>query len=342
MLENDVRRRIWSEFLPPEELAASATINLLERFGLEPLIALPKSAESPAMARALHRLSLRGIPLGLWPLLDDHEGYWPSEDNASAFLRRCREALAFADAAGARIRTIAIDLEPPLEVMRALAGDSARARMSAIWSGMREARSRSDVRRSANNDFLALSRRLSQDGYETIAAVVPPVVIDLYAQTSALQALFRTPVFQPGWSVISPMVYTTILAQLLPSGRMSSARALMYEVGRGMHQALGPGRCALSLGLVTSGKLGDEPAYASPLELLEDVQAARATGINDLALFALEGVLHRDPPERWLLPFTQACAAPQAPLVGGVMSVLVRTASWAVRLSVGRAPPILR
>lgn len=293
------------------------------------------------MASALAALSQADVPLGLWPLLEDEEGYWPSEDNASAFLGRVRDALGFAERAGAKVRTIAIDLEPPLEVMRALSGDSKRAQASVLFQGLRGAPGRRVLRRAANRDFGLLSRSLRQQGYETIAAVVPPVVFDLYSGSRAMQAILRTPVSDPGWSVISPMMYTTIMAQLLSE---EVAKALLLGLGQSLRERLGPSRSAMSLGLVTSGKLDDEPVYPSPFALLEDVQLARAAGINDLALFALEGVLHRDSPERWLLPFTQASAAP-APWRGSMMSALVRTAmntaGWAMRLSGDRSPPML-
>src|SRR5437588_9404588 len=107
------RRRIWCELLPPEELGHHATIALLEKFGLEPLIALPPDRETESMAKAIRALSQSSVPIGVWPLLSDEQGYWPSEANAAQFLPRVTRAIDFVDRAGASVRTLAVDLEPP-------------------------------------------------------------------------------------------------------------------------------------------------------------------------------------------------------------------------------------
>lgn len=309
---SELRKRVWSEFLAPDELGSDATVRLLRRFDLEPIVALPPAAESGAMAEALRRLSAGGVSFGIWPLLSDADGYWPSEENAEAFEQRVQEVLRFLDGAGARVRSVAIDLEPPLGIAKRLLHGSLLSRGAFVLRSFAQRASHRDVRRTALEVMARVARTLHGRGLETIAAVLPPVVLDLYAKDDLWQGIFRTPASAPGWSVVSPMMYTTLLKRLLPSRSALSARALLFESGRMLVESVGPSRASLSVGLVTTGKLGDEPAFGSPDELELDVAAARAAGVRDLALFSLEGVLHRGAPESWLVPF--GSAAPVAPL----------------------------
>jgi hypothetical protein len=290
------RRRIWSEFLPPEELGARATIDLLLRFGIEPIVALPPHAETEAMALAFERLTRAGVSFGVWPLLSDEKGYWPSEENADAFYERVQDILQFVDASQSNVRTVAIDLEPPLWLVEKLSA-------VILLRGFAELPFRREQRRRSIDALIRIARVLHGRGLETIAAVLPPIVLDLRIKNDLWQGVLRTPVRAPGWSVLSPMMYTTLISRLLPPPRRVLARRLLFEAGRMLVKSVGPERASLSIGLVTQGKLGNEPAFASPRDLELDVAAAVAAGVKDLALFSLEGVLHRGSPETWLARF---------------------------------------
>jgi len=321
-----MRRRIWCELLPAEELGAPATVALLERLSLEPIVALAPGGDTPAMVAALRALSRASVRVGLWPLLNDEQGYWPSAVNAAEFCLRTREVAAFARQAGVRLSTIAVDLEPPLGVVRQLLQSTPVARVAHVAGELRDLREprRVRTRRDAKTMFGALRAELSAAGIETIAAVMPPIALDMAWQSGFWQALLQTPVHSPGWSVLSPMMYTTIISSLLPGGSMPVARAMIFELGRALVAAVGTARASMSLGLVGSGKLGNEPTYRGPHALLRDVQVARAAGVDDLALFSLEGALLRGDPERWLMPFTVAAAAPPRGLVGSLAATAFR------------------
>ena len=329
------RRRVWSEFLAPEELGSDPTLRLLSRFRLEPIVALPPNAETGEMARALQRLSASGVPFGIWPLLSDADGYWPSEENAIAFEQRVQAALAFVDAAKAKLRTVAIDLEPPLGITKRLMHGSIANRGRFLLKGAIELALHDDSRRRSIEVLARVARMLHARGLETIAAVLPPIVLDLFAHDDLWQGVFRTPVTSPGWTVLSPMLYTTLLRRLLPSKSALSARAFLFETGRMLVRGVGSARASLSVGLVTTGKLGDEPAFGSPRELELDVSAARAAGIDDLALFSLEGVLHRGTPESWLLPFDSASPLSPLPILSRPLGAVMR--SFAIAVGAGRA-----
>ncbi|MBK8012579.1 MAG: hypothetical protein IPK13_14610 [Deltaproteobacteria bacterium] len=302
------RRRVFSEHLPAEVLGDGATIDLLRRFGLEVIVALPSDRETPAMANAFERLGQAGVPLGVWPLLDDAEGYWPSEQNVTSFVRRVTRALEFVDASGPgsgrALRTVAIDLEPPLEVTRLLLDGSLSDRLRTLAHAARAARG--DARRvegeAAVEHFASLQKTLEARGLETIATAIPPVLFDLDAGVDYWQSVFRTPCWRVSWSKVSPMMYTSILRSFFPAGSRSVGPTLVNHAARALSFHCGA-RASISLGCVGAGKLGDEPVMTDPADLSRDVLAARLGGVDDLALFALEGVVASPVPEAWLSAF---------------------------------------
>jgi hypothetical protein len=92
-------------------------------------------------------------------------------------------------------------------------------------------------------------------------------------------------------------------------------------------------RACIALGCVGIGALGDEPLYASPTALREDVAVARAFGARDLALLDLGGVLARPPWEAWLdavasesseRPLPHAALAPPSRRVRALLTCLER------------------
>jgi hypothetical protein len=302
-------RRIFAEHIAPATLGDAATVGLLSRYGLQALVAVPPGAESGALGEALARLSRTEAGVGVWPLLDDADGYWPSDGNAAAFTRRVQDVLSFARAAGATVRTVVVDLEPPLWVMERLMGPrpvSAVARRVYMSCRATEA----VRRRSAAQVLARLQEDLHRQGLETFATVIPPVVLDHPRGPGLWQAVFQTQVHRPGWSKICPMLYTSIMADLLPSGAAGSARALAHVMAARLVRHAGP-RAAGALGLTGTGKLEGEPVLPDPEALAEDVAAIRAAGVEDLALFSLEGVLARPAPEAWLQAFT--CTEVRAP-----------------------------
>lgn len=324
MADSEGSNAIWSEHVPPGELAADGTVALLHRYGLTPIVALPPHLQTPQMGDALRELAAAGISIGLWPLLSDADGYWASEHNAEAFAARVDEVLRFAEHNGVQPTTVAIDLEPPLEATARLANGTTRQRLGALRVLRAQARQRTVERAAAIRCFMRLQERLAERDIETLAALFPPVVLDVVSGTSFWESLLATPCSEPGWDRLSPMLYTSVLAGLLPSGRIESARAILSEGTRVLVEGVGPERVAVSLGLVSSGKLGDELHYRGPGELALDVAAARGAGATQLVLYSLDGVLAAEQPEAWL----EALATPAEPLPEGIVVGIVRAGGW--------------
>ncbi|MBL4635355.1 MAG: hypothetical protein JKY56_15950 [Kofleriaceae bacterium] len=294
--------RIWTETLPSEELSSDAVLRLLKRYRLQPLVALPQERQTPAMLRAFQKLHAMQVPIGIWPLLDDEDGYWASVTNAQKFANRVWEALVYAKSADVPIATVAIDLEPSETLKRRLMRGTMSARYTQLRKCDRAARTARGEReyREAVACYSALSESLRGDGIESLAIAIPPVLLDVACKSVRWQKMFGVPVTEPRWATLSPMVYTSMLRSLLPRGLTGLGPVLLKKVCATMSRVNSDYSTCVSIGVVGKGEMKDEVCYSDISELARDVATVKNAGIGDLALFSLEGVLDRRYPEAWL------------------------------------------
>lgn len=292
-------RRIYSELLPYDDVMAKETVRLLDRYRLSLVLAVRPwdVAQLPRVAGVMRDA---GVPLGLWPMVDDAHGRWASARNTEPFAHLVHDALDVlpGDLAPAEVL---LDLEPPFEDARALShGGRGLARIARAAAASVVARSRFDVARAS---LAALARDVHARGVATSCAVWPLVALDA-PRAPAFQRLLGTPVDRLGLGRVSVMLYTTIFEGWSRGlvDRSRAARLLARLAKR--TQARWGSSAGVSLGCVGIGALGDEPVYRSAAELAEDVAIVQRAGIHDLSLFDLGGVLARGPAEPWLAAFS--------------------------------------
>jgi hypothetical protein len=290
-----MRRRVWCETASPEALIAPATIALLERFGIHPILAVwPHTMD--AAREAASRYADRGLSPALWPMLSDAEGRWIGAGNAARFL-------AFAESLEAA--ELVLDLEPPIESLRSTL--ASRAVLAHVLPGAQGRAAFVEARQR----IAWLAERVHDRGARLAAAVALPVLCD--GEAPAWQERLGTPVDGIAWDHVSPMLYTSII-EGWSRGLLARADARAVLAWSCRRTAARFGAVAgASLGAVGTGAFGDEPVYRSPAELADDVAVARAAGIDDLALFDLGGVLRRPPVEAWLEAFVATPPAPSVP-----------------------------
>ncbi len=302
-----LRNALWSELLALDAVREPATLSLLSRYALELRLACFADAPVDELARTIAEAQSRGVPVALWPMLDNREGRWASAHNGEAFARYVRRLFAELAARGCAPRAVMIDIEPPIDVMQRWA-DRARTRFqrARARSSAREPHAVPAIDQRADGDraLAALFDELTRDGVCVGAALVPT---DLLGAPVArgVEWLLGLPNGDSLYEPASSMLYTSML-EGYSRGWISRPRALAL-LRRGAARALARygARAEVSLGVVATGALGDEPVYRSPDELREDVDAVRALGIERLCLFDLRGVLARPAPERWLEPLTR-------------------------------------
>lgn len=276
-------RRLYSEHVPLSAVGDRALLAALAERAIELAVAVfpHQHAEAAELAR---RAAEAGVGLVLWPLLPDHLGRWPSGANP----------VAFAEHVEALVREvpgrppILFDVEPPIDwTRRALHGHATR---------------RPTDRSARRATLRPVATRLRAAGHR-VDVVVPPMV----PFGRRWERLLATPISDLKAARVEPMAYTSLFEGY-------SGGTVDRRVARDLLRRLGAeGPAALSLGVVGGGALGDERAYRGVSELADDVAIARATGVESLSLYALDGVLERGAIEPWLDAFTRTPPAERLP-----------------------------
>ncbi len=288
--------RVWAEFLPYDEASAPFTIRLLRRFQVTLCLSVLDGAPGNRLARLLQAYADAGLDVALWLLLPKAIGYWPSERNAEAFSAHLDAVFAWADRQRARVPWIAVDLELPLQQTLAYRDSRGLKQLFAIGQ---IALANLNARRFAQavEWYRAILGKIHDRGAKALCAAHDYIAEDFHLGAPIVQDFLETPVVDVEWDVVSTMIYNSMVVEQFPV-TLDDAHWMQYEVGRELKEAFGA-RAGISLGLTGVGVLGDEPHYTDPAQLAPDIAAAKAAGIEDIAIFNLEGILRSPDPAAW-------------------------------------------
>lgn len=277
-----MRRRVWCETLPYDELADPAVAALLSRFHVDLLLAV-RPWQLAEVGELVRRFQGAGVFVALWPMVADEDGRWAS--GAS-----CAKFIAFADELVARVPfadELAIDLEPPKLLLERWKAGRPTWRQTPGPGTYRHAR-----------DAYAAASRRWRASHRVTTAILPLLAIEYGGQW--MQRLLGTPTSDLAVDRHSVMAYSSLLEGwsrgLVDRRRAERLLSACARLSRRRFGAL----AALSLGTVAPGAFGDEPSYRDVSELARDVTLSLAAGIDELSLFDLGGVLRRPPAEAWL------------------------------------------
>jgi hypothetical protein len=326
------RRRIWCETLPLSTLARPSTLALLERFHVEPIVAVrpdTAGADLTGLARAFDEAR---VSLAVWPMLDDRDGRWLNASNVDRFAAFTVDLVRRLERGGAGPREVVIDLEPSIDDVRSTFASSVQ---NAHF--LPRAAAAAGVAR-ASEGVAALARSLRAGGVQVSAAILPTVLLDPPGELGWQRVLGAPAAPGAPWDGVSVMLYTSILEGWSRGvvGRADARSVLAWAAGAA-RERFGD-RAGVSVGAVGVGAFGNEPVLRSPEELADDVAIALAAGVDDLTLFDLGGVLGRSRPDAWLRAFVETPPAPALPeptlrarlgvgagrLFGRALSALVR------------------
>lgn len=293
-----MRLRVWAEFMTPEEICAPAVKELLARYAVQPCLAVPYGKLGAGYARYLREYGEAGLEPALWPTLPDGLGYWPHEGNAPRFSAYVQELFHWAGRQGVSIPWLVVDLETPYYQIEALRKAKGLKKLAAAWRQYRSNRNPVRFKESAGT-YARLQEFLRQKGCRSLVPALFLLELDLAAGSIKMQDYLETPVTPVAWDVVSVMQYNSMFSGYSRGLiKAEDARWHLYRLCRTIKGALGS-RAALSIGVTGTGKLGDEPICREPAEMRPDVEAALAAGIEDLAIFCLEGILKYRQPEQW-------------------------------------------
>lgn len=336
--ERRVRRRVYCETMPMDEVAKAPVLDRLRAFDLELVMAV-RPGEGALCSRLMERAASAGVRVAIWPMLADREGRWASAANAPRFCAFAEELVEELSARGAPPAELLVDLEPPLATVRDVVSSAPHA------SGGGALRLARRSLRSLAGPALAfgeLADRMRARGIEVSSAVVPLVLLDPAPRADAsqdpsafYQALLGTSADGPSWSVVSAMLYTSMIEGLSRGAlRRPDALALLAAGAQAAKSRWGE-RAGVSLGAVSTGALGDEPIYRDPTELAEDVAVVLAAGITHLSLFDLAGVLRRSPADPWLQAFCADPAPSPEPPASTPRALVAARAAWLLGRAIG-------
>lgn len=312
-----MRRRVWSEFLPFDEFRRPQTLRLLGTHDVEPILAVHVDADLQSLAETIRAAKKAGLRPWIWPLLAKDHGYWASEQNSGEWRARVDAILKTLESENARPSGVAVDLEPPLEIVNLTRSMQVMEWMQLVRRHLDPIRFESSVR-----SWQTIASSLNSRGYETLGITTPMAAHDLGDGQPVWQDLLETPWIDVPWSSWGIMAYNSMVAGYSKGVlNIEEARACHHPLLVRMNESFGP-RGHVSLGLTGTGVLEDEAVYSSPDDLALDVAAAKAAGIMDIGVFCLEGILDHSDPESWLRKFDvpPAVLMPQSwktPLVQG-------------------------
>lgn len=308
-----MKLRVWAEFITPEEVADPAVVSLLKRYEVHPCLAVAHGSLGEEYARYLRAYLEAGLEPALWPTLSDELGYWPNERNAVEFSDYVHQIFDWAEAEKLTIPWLAVDLETPVyqwrEIGKAKGLKKARTALKVF-------RSNRDLRRfqEAVQVFEELQSFVNSRGCRTLVPVLPFMEVDLRNRGIKFQDYMETPVTPIQWDIVTVMQYNSLFAGASKGiMKLEDAPYYLYLLCKNMKEHFGP-RAALSVGMTSTGKLGNEPYYKNPEEMQPDIVAGLAAGIGDITVFCLEGILKHEKPESWfeMLRGTEPAVPPRA------------------------------
>lgn len=293
-----MRLRVWAEFITPEELCAPRVVALLKRYRVQPCLALPYGHLSSGYARYLQTYIDEELEPALWPTMSDEQGYWPHEGNATEFSDYVRQIFHWAHSMRVKVPWLAVDLETPFYQWQEQSGARGLNKITTVMRHYKSNRHRARFDQ-ASGIYLSLQEYISGQGCRTLVPVLPLLELDLVKGGVKVQDYLETPVTPVKWDLISVMQYNSMLVGY-SRGLIKPKDACwhLYRLALNARRLLGA-RASLSVGVTAAGKLGSEPFYRNPEEMRPDIEAALAAGIEDLAVFCLEGILRSTRPESW-------------------------------------------
>ena len=296
--------RVWCEFLEPGELVEAGAPELLARYGVSLGVAIPQQRLGPGLERLLGACGQAGAPVMLWLLLPEEQGYWPNAHNVSQYLDYAHRVCEWLDSRNLRADWFAVDMEPPIHQLRGLKEASPANAPGHLVNMLRENRDRTRLHAAAEQ-YSGLVQRLHQRGAKVLAAAGDIVATDMATGAGGFQNAMATPVTMAPFDVVSFMIYSsTVVGMTRGLATHRDMRWYIYRTLSAARAAAGR-RVGVSLGVTDRGVISDR-FHTGPDSLLPDVQAALAAGVQDIAVYNLEGILKATRPEAWFDMLTNA------------------------------------
>ena len=257
-----------------------------------------------SLREAARALAEVGVGLDVWPQIDDEDRFLNTRtarhysERLLPVLKSLRDLLLVAPDADASLTDVDVglflDMEPPLQTLQGAwrltngAPVMAKARglgsllsgvVGAVWDA-----------RQGSRDLCELVKDLAAFSYPVTAAVPPPVLpLDAFGASAMKRWVLGCPDEDGDGAALFARTAALCYAPMLRRGgvdRSAQHRALSLWAARHRERSE-----AICLGPLSGGLLEDEPVYAAPEHLRQDVAAVRALGFSDVTIYSAEGLL---------------------------------------------------
>ena len=231
----------------------------------------------------LQKLEREKIDYWLWPLLTKSEGYWPNQWNMDVYTQYVTELIQRLEKQNLHPKGISIDLEPPPEKLEKYLELVQKFKFKQLReyanSGIDE-----NLFEKATLELTSFNRFLKSKNITTHIVTTPFILDDI--PNHHLKKIFGIPNIDDNFDYISFMIYRSEFERIV--GVMNSR--IIYEYGLKAKAKFGD-KAGLDLGVVGNIEFPHKlDGYSEPHRLWEDIAAAKASGINQMQIYCLDGI----------------------------------------------------
>lgn len=230
---------------------------------------------STERAQVVRALNARGIPVHAWLLLPQEQGYWFNVSNHAQARENYRAFREWAREERLEFARVGLDIEPPLNELRALRQASVTVWLRYFW---RKWHARDEVQR-ARAAYRALTEGIRADGYAVDAYHLPPLADERVAGSTVLARLFGLIDVPVDREVL--MLYSSY-PQMIAGPKVGPAMMLAYSADT---EAIGIGSTGGGMGAQIGHKLNWE-------QLKQDLLVAGQLS-DPVFIFSLEGCVQQ-------------------------------------------------
>ena len=298
-MSEEINLRVWAENVKPKEVREQRVVNLLKKYKVNLGLSLPYGNLSDEYARLLELYEKENIKISLWLLLPREKGYWPGERNVDLFYEYLKEVFQWAKEKGVRIPWIAVDLEMPLNQFDEIKNH--RTILGKAFKTYKILKSNRNQKRfkQSTEKYREVLNLIHKNQARAITAAIPLIMEDVVKGNTLIQDILETPITTVSWDCVSLMIYNSAnVGYGRGLVRKKDAEYILFKYCQEAKEFFKE-RAGVSIGLTYTGVFGDEPYYRLPLDIASDVSAVLASGIRDIAIYNLEGILRASKPEQW-------------------------------------------
>lgn len=283
---------VWSEFLPTGEIRPA--LSALAERRCELYLAVHPQMLDGELVAFVQDAHDAGVNVRLWLQLPD-DGIWLNDTNATAMADFANETLDWIDANSLPVDWLIFDVEPSYDYAEALANRLADEGILGAFDLLqmhRDLAAFSAARETLQDMVASIHAR----GLRAMAVSLPWVVEDSADGDDDLQDIFDTPFTAIDWDSTSFILYRSSLSELVG---IPLSPAFVAEYARRIRSRFG-NDAEIAIGTISTPGLITTSGYVDPIDLWLDVMAVRASGLGNISVYSLDGMLVAGGAGPWL------------------------------------------